>query len=676
MKGHNSIITHFDFSVDSSVVQSNSAAYELSYYYTKTGKKNHNGAYENRDTTWSTWTCVFGWPVQGIWPEYSDYSDVNSLDRHPTDSVVATGDNFSKVKLFKYPCPVKKAGYVKVVGHSSKITKVRFTTNGNHLISIGGKDKTVFQWRYTSDKSIQQGVTKDAQHKEDGEGEEIKEDKVDHPIRSEEYNEEEGVVITRKEVLTKEQAEQNWPSLYQNLTEPGEVPDGNLILKYCHGYNSSNTRNTVRYSTIQKEERERNDEQGKEPEIQKEKRADKSGDKIVFVASTLGVVMNAQSKKQKFFHMHREDINSLAVSPNGKYAATGQIAQKGDSKRVEILIWEIETRTVISRINDFHIGAIALITFSPNGSKLFSIGSDEDNSLAIYDWSQPLLLTTIKVDKHGVNGIACRNEDEFMMCGQNFVKFYTINGKNIKAEFGISNTTQEPEAFLCVVYAFSKIPVCGTKSGNLIHFNGTNPGNPVRGHEGEVLTLRAHNETLYSGGRDGKVIVWSWISGLSKLSTYCDMARTSKFSPQIISLDVRADGNAVLVGTSSSEVYEVYKDGKSDILLQGHYDGKLWGCAVSPDSMKYVTCGADKTVRLWDAEESKMIASAKLEKEARAIHWAPNGLYIVTADIEGKIFILDPNPKEFVAKEVYKSPFLKSGQWIKVDYNISCSKFV
>ena len=44
-------------------------------------------------------TCPFGWPVAGIWPPSSDGTDINALDRSPQGTVLATGDDFAKVRL-------------------------------------------------------------------------------------------------------------------------------------------------------------------------------------------------------------------------------------------------------------------------------------------------------------------------------------------------------------------------------------------------------------------------------------------------------------------------------------------------------------------------------------------------------------------------------------------------
>jgi len=68
--------------------------------------------------------------------------------------VLATGDDFSLVKLFRYPCPIEKAAFNKSVGHSSHVTNIAFTKNKTgqpYLVSTGGEDKSIFQWKFNQD---------------------------------------------------------------------------------------------------------------------------------------------------------------------------------------------------------------------------------------------------------------------------------------------------------------------------------------------------------------------------------------------------------------------------------------------------------------------------------------------------------------------------------------------
>uniref|UniRef100_A0A8C3CA06 Echinoderm microtubule associated protein like 3 n=1 Tax=Cairina moschata TaxID=8855 RepID=A0A8C3CA06_CAIMO len=61
--------------------------------------------------------------------------------------LVAVADDFCKVHLFQYPCARPKAPSHVYGGHGSHVTNVRFTHDDGHLVSLGGKDTGVFQWR-------------------------------------------------------------------------------------------------------------------------------------------------------------------------------------------------------------------------------------------------------------------------------------------------------------------------------------------------------------------------------------------------------------------------------------------------------------------------------------------------------------------------------------------------
>jgi microtubule-associated protein-like 6 len=144
---HNSFITHIDFSADSKYLQSNCGAYELLFHDADTGAHLPGGASKLKDAEWASWTCVLGWPVQGIWPAAADGTDINAVDRSPSKSLLATADDFGKVKLFNYPVAEVGAAFVSFDGHSSHVTNARFTPNEQNLITTGGNDRCVFQWK-------------------------------------------------------------------------------------------------------------------------------------------------------------------------------------------------------------------------------------------------------------------------------------------------------------------------------------------------------------------------------------------------------------------------------------------------------------------------------------------------------------------------------------------------
>lgn len=148
-----------DFTADGRALQSCCSSYEILFSDTSTGAQITDGATKLMGTEWATWTSTLGWAVQGIWTGSMDGSDINSCDRSPSGLLIATADDFGKVSCYRYPCIQPNIAQANIyTGHSSHVTCVRWMGDSNNknkkasdrfLISTGGMDKCVFQWRNT-----------------------------------------------------------------------------------------------------------------------------------------------------------------------------------------------------------------------------------------------------------------------------------------------------------------------------------------------------------------------------------------------------------------------------------------------------------------------------------------------------------------------------------------------
>jgi len=68
LQEHYSHITHIDWSEKSDFLKSICGAFELLYWDVSNGKLMLNGRNALRDEKWSSFNCILGWPVKGIWP--------------------------------------------------------------------------------------------------------------------------------------------------------------------------------------------------------------------------------------------------------------------------------------------------------------------------------------------------------------------------------------------------------------------------------------------------------------------------------------------------------------------------------------------------------------------------------------------------------------------------------
>jgi len=194
---HSGAVTHVDFDAESGYLRSTSMSNELLYCVIPSGKQSVKTE-ELSKKKWATHNCVLGWTVKSIWRRGSTGSDINSIDRShskvppwapchggndpspypyvsgeiPNDSaepedvfkthnfpgegqssswghnVCATGDDDGKVKLFRWPAFGFKQAFRSYYGHGSFVSQVRFSYDDDYLISAGGTDMSIFQWRH------------------------------------------------------------------------------------------------------------------------------------------------------------------------------------------------------------------------------------------------------------------------------------------------------------------------------------------------------------------------------------------------------------------------------------------------------------------------------------------------------------------------------------------------
>ncbi|XP_017783168.1 PREDICTED: echinoderm microtubule-associated protein-like 2 isoform X2 [Nicrophorus vespilloides] len=143
--GHSSFITHIDWAEDNQSLRSNSGDYELLYWNATTCRQIVQSS-TMKDIKWATNTCTLSFGTVGIWPENADGTDVNACCTNSVDTLMATGDDFGKIKLYSYPVSQPKSLNHVYGGHSSHVTNVTFIHDDSRLVSVGGKDTSVLQW--------------------------------------------------------------------------------------------------------------------------------------------------------------------------------------------------------------------------------------------------------------------------------------------------------------------------------------------------------------------------------------------------------------------------------------------------------------------------------------------------------------------------------------------------
>ncbi len=634
LKGHTSRITHIDWSEDGEYLQSNSTSYELLFHSAETGTHITNIS-SLRDVDWHTWTCVLGWPVQGIWPPFAAGDDVNACDVDKTKRVIVTSDDYSKVKLFRYPSPVEKAAYNQYNGHSSHVTCVRFTANNKHVISTGGNDKAIFQFKFSFDNENANEEEEEEYEMEEEDDNMIddKEDYVDYKIEENPEGDEAG-------------ASKAWLGEMQNSSPKikitkamGKAPPENIKkLNYVFGYRAFDSRNNIKYIG--------------------------DGSKIVYTTAALGIVLDKKTLKQKYFIHHNEDIVSLALHPNLRTVATGQMAAKGEAKFINLFVWDSTTlpnetnvewnerENVPSNVSNLKgrlLRAIRILKFSPDGNKLVGNGEDDNNSIAVFDTSnvnKPSFVGLVKVDNSRVLDIAWINNDEFVSVGSKHIKFFKISGRNINGRKGNYGKIKK-EALVSVTFAFGKVFTGGLK-GNIIKWEGGTAAtstNVCKNGPVYVLEYNDKLKLLFSGGFDGVIIAFDSHKLSEKYRIDVQKVTQTPTDSGIRAIDFN-DNDEMVVGTKGGEIVEISLKTKqmTKCLMKSHYLNELWAVTINPtNNNEFATGGGDSTLRIWDIKKHKQMKFQIFPEDFRAIDWSSDGKFIVIGSMQGTIYYVNVN---------------------------------
>lgn len=143
---HNSFIVSVDWSLDGKYLRSVCGAHELLFFTAEDGNQDPSGASNTKGTEWATCHAKYGWLVEGIFPSGTDGTHINTVDFSSDKSLIATGDDWGLVNVFRNPC---RAGGKPIClrGHSEHVVNVRFHKGDSYLFTVGGYDQTLMQWK-------------------------------------------------------------------------------------------------------------------------------------------------------------------------------------------------------------------------------------------------------------------------------------------------------------------------------------------------------------------------------------------------------------------------------------------------------------------------------------------------------------------------------------------------
>ncbi|MEE6474307.1 hypothetical protein FKM82_010342 [Ascaphus truei] len=622
-----SFITHIDWSGDSKYLQTNDGSGERLFYKMPSGKHLTNKE-EIKGIHWFSWTCVVGPEVNGIWPKYTDITDINSVDANYSSTALVTGDDFGLVKLFRFPSLKKGAKFRKYVGHSAHVTNVRWSHDFQWVLSTGGADHSVFQWRFIPE-GITNCITETAPQEStiDSCSEESDSDLSDIPELDSDIEQEIQINYDRqvyKEDLPQLKQQNKKTQLSLPSLKREKAPEESLKLKFVHGYRGYDCRNNLFYT--------------------------QTGE-VVYHVAAVAVIYNGQQHSQRLYLGHDDDIMSLAIHPVKDYVATGQIGRDA-----AIHVWDTQTLKCLSLLKGQHQRGVSALDFSADGKCLVSVGLDDNHTIVLWDWKKGEKMSTTRGHKDNIFVVKCNphHVDKLVTVGIKHIKFWQQTGGGFTAKRGTFGSVGKLETMLCVSYGRAEdLVFSGAATGDIYIWKDVLLLKTIKAHDGPVFAMYALDKGFVTGGKDGVVELWDDMFERC-LKTYAIKRVALSPSSKGLLLEDNPSIRAIalghghiLVGTKNGEVLEIDKSGPITLLVQGHMEGEVWGLATHPQLPLCATVSDDKTLRIWDlSSHHRMLAVRKLKKGGRCCAFSPDGKALAVGLNDGSFMVVNADTLE------------------------------
>ncbi|OXB75363.1 UNVERIFIED_CONTAM: hypothetical protein H355_009517 [Colinus virginianus] len=624
--GSLSFITHMDWSSDSKYIQTNDGNGKRLFYRMPSGKEVTNKE-ELKGVQWASWTCVSGVEVNGIWPKYSDINDINSVDANFIGQVMVTADDYGIVKLFRYPCLRKGAKFKKYLGHSAHVTNVRWSHDHQWVVSIGGADHSVFQWKFVPDRKLKDSLHIAPQESlVDSNSDESDSDQSDVPELDSEIEQETQITYRRqvyKEDLPqlKEQCKEKRKSAASKRRE--RAPGNSIRLHFVHGYRGYDCRSNLFYT--------------------------QTGE-IVYHVAAVGVVYNRQQNTQRFYLGHDDDILCLAIHPLKDYVATGQVGLFLCLPTLRLLISchrALKSLFWRKEIQPAFVPVVECISGAADGKRLASVGIDDNHTVVLWDWKKGEKLSAVREAvilsygflfyfffcqgfvTGGKDGVVALWDDTFERC----LKTYAI--KRAALAPGSKGLLLEDNPSIRAISLGHGHILVGTKNGEILEVDKSGPITLlVQGHmEGEVWGLATHPHLpICATVSDDKTLrIWD----LSP--SHCMLAvrklkkggRCCCFSP---------DGKALAVGLNDGSFLIVNADTLEDLVSFQHRKDVISEIRFSPGAGKYLAVAScDNFVDIYNVMSSKRVGICK---------GASSYITHLDWDVRGKLLQVNTGAKE------------------------------
>ena len=363
----------------------------------------------------------------------------------------------------------------------------------------------------------------------------------------------------------------------------------------------------------------------------------------------------ARSKETAALEGHTTPVNCVAFHPLGGGVASGSGYHEGSGRAGEcaVKLWDLETRRE-TRTLEGHSGMVTDVTFSPDGTKLASAGSN-DATVKLWDVATGRAEAALEGDLMSVSHVAfspdgatlaaaARGSDPGGESGQCSIKLWGLSSHREVGRLRHSASWARGLAFSRDGGAL----ICAGSDGALVFWDlsGDRLHATLSGHatDSEAVAFSPDGMVLASGGKDATLRLWDVATGreMDVLTRHAGWVHGTVFSP---------DGT-VLASTDKDGVIKLWDvaTGREAASVNGHSAGAM-ALDMSPDGTILATGGNEGFLKLWDAVDLREKATVKVhDGRVKGLSFSPDGAVIATAGNDRAVRLWDVSTRRRLAE--------------------------
>ncbi|CEM35943.1 unnamed protein product [Vitrella brassicaformis CCMP3155] len=407
---------------------------------------------------------------------------------------------------------------------------------------------------------------------------------------------------------------------------------------------------------------------------------------LIYPAGHNTVLYSIDHRTQKFFSGADETlgITAITISPSKRYVA---VAERTETAIISIydLVTAKKRRSLSYAECASH--EYVSLCFSSENKFLLSLGGPPDWSLVYWSWDKAKVIASVKASNaHGAPLYECSvnptDSTLAVVIGEGVFRSFRLQDGTLKP-LPHPLSKKEPQPYTCHTWLSDDRLVVGTENGELLLFdNGGEFKMVLPCSPSEIrsaLCMASYSKGFITGGEEGAIKIFEKSDDPKEVfRKTVDVKVENAAGSRVMGFAVSPSEEILAVGLSNSQLYQfslaasdLLKSEEApnlDFLLTSFHTGAVLGMDTCIRKPLMATCGADKTVRVWNYLEKTCELCKSFNEEAYSVAFHPSGFHLLVGFSDKlrlmNLLMEDLRPfKEIPIKACRECRFSNGGQY-------------